>query len=92
MWKVLSQKRKISKFTELWHACAIVHRSWQFLNLSDPEVKNLHEFHPNPEEEDLDLPLFDWLAVASATNDFAFTNKIGEGGFGPVYRVIFLYI
>ncbi|XP_017978702.1 PREDICTED: G-type lectin S-receptor-like serine/threonine-protein kinase At4g27290 isoform X1 [Theobroma cacao] len=50
------------------------------------EMNNTHEFHPNPEEEDLDLPLFDWLTVASATNDFAFTNKIGEGGFGPVYR------
>ncbi|KAK6264844.1 hypothetical protein SCA6_020278 [Theobroma cacao] len=50
------------------------------------EMNNPHEFHPNPEEEDLDLPLFDWLTVASATNDFAFTNKIGEGGFGPVYR------
>lgn len=55
-------------------------------------MNNTHEFHPNPEEEDLDLPLFDWLTVASATNDFAFTNKIGEGGFGPVYRVIFLHM
>ncbi|XP_022716023.1 G-type lectin S-receptor-like serine/threonine-protein kinase At4g27290 isoform X2 [Durio zibethinus] len=50
------------------------------------EENNLHELHPNSAEEDLDLPLFDRLTVASATNDFAFTNKIGEGGFGAVYR------
>ena len=47
-----------------------VHINRQFLNLTAQEVNNLHEFHPNPEEEDLDLPLFDWLTVASATNDF----------------------
>ncbi|XVE87894.1 hypothetical protein DITRI_Ditri19aG0025300 [Diplodiscus trichospermus] len=50
------------------------------------EVNNQHEFHPNPEEDDLDLPLFDWLTISSATDDFAFTKKIGEGGFGAVYR------
>ncbi|XVE87893.1 hypothetical protein DITRI_Ditri19aG0025200 [Diplodiscus trichospermus] len=49
------------------------------------QANNQHGIHPNPEEEDLDLPLFDWLTVSSATNDFAFTKKIDEGGFGPVY-------
>lgn len=40
------------------------------------------------EEEDLQLPLFDTYTIATATNNFSFTNKIGEGGFGPVYKVI----
>ncbi|XP_061349733.1 G-type lectin S-receptor-like serine/threonine-protein kinase At4g27290 [Gastrolobium bilobum] len=35
---------------------------------------------------DLDLPLFDLPTVAAATNDFSMNKKIGEGGFGPVYR------
>ncbi|KAL3531641.1 hypothetical protein ACH5RR_005162 [Cinchona calisaya] len=26
------------------------------------------------------------VTVSNATNDFSFTNKIGEGGFGPVYK------
>ncbi|CAI9087671.1 OLC1v1021806C2 [Oldenlandia corymbosa var. corymbosa] len=37
-------------------------------------------------DEDIDLPLFDLLTISNATNDFAYANKIGEGGFGPVYK------
>ncbi|XP_061358758.1 G-type lectin S-receptor-like serine/threonine-protein kinase At4g27290 [Gastrolobium bilobum] len=37
-------------------------------------------------EDDLDLPLLDLSAIASATNNFSMNNKIGEGGFGPVYK------
>ncbi|KDP38983.1 hypothetical protein JCGZ_00740 [Jatropha curcas] len=39
----------------------------------------------NNKNEDLELPLFDLGTIASATNNFSFTNKIGKGGFGPVY-------
>ena len=39
-------------------------------------------------DEDLDLPLVDLSTIAVATNDFSMENKIGEGGFGPIYRVI----
>lgn len=27
--------------------------------------------------------------IKAATDNFAYDNKIGEGGFGPVYKVIF---
>ncbi|KAK9940152.1 hypothetical protein M0R45_016826 [Rubus argutus] len=37
-------------------------------------------------EEDLELPLFDYGIIATATNNFSCTNKLGEGGFGPVYK------
>ena len=37
--------------------------------------------------EDLELPLFDLATIASATNNFSSTYKLGEGGFGPVYKV-----
>ncbi|KAG8055161.1 hypothetical protein GUJ93_ZPchr0001g29590 [Zizania palustris] len=36
-------------------------------------------------EEDLDLPLFDIGVIFDATDQFSANNKIGEGGFGPVY-------
>ena len=35
----------------------------------------------------LDLPLFDLGTVADATGSFSIENKLGEGGFGPVYKV-----
>ncbi|KAJ4843020.1 hypothetical protein Tsubulata_005406 [Turnera subulata] len=37
-------------------------------------------------EDDLELPLFDLATLASATNNFSNTNKLGQGGFGPVYK------
>ncbi|XP_015897172.4 G-type lectin S-receptor-like serine/threonine-protein kinase At4g27290 isoform X1 [Ziziphus jujuba] len=38
------------------------------------------------QNEDLELPFFDLSTVAAATENFSLENKIGEGGFGPVYR------
>ncbi|KAL6283761.1 hypothetical protein ACE6H2_014690 [Prunus campanulata] len=37
-------------------------------------------------KEDWELPLFDFKTIATATNNFSHTNKLGEGGFGPVYK------
>ncbi|XP_052201111.1 G-type lectin S-receptor-like serine/threonine-protein kinase At4g27290 isoform X3 [Diospyros lotus] len=37
-------------------------------------------------EENLDMPLFNLSTVSMATDNFSFENKIGEGGFGPVYK------
>ncbi|XP_077220341.1 receptor-like serine/threonine-protein kinase SD1-8 [Tasmannia lanceolata] len=37
-------------------------------------------------KEDVELPFFDFGEVARATDNFLDANKIGEGGFGPVYR------
>ena len=35
-----------------------------------------------------ELPLFNLEKLASATNNFHLSNKLGQGGFGPVYRVM----
>ncbi|KAK9155996.1 hypothetical protein Sjap_003476 [Stephania japonica] len=40
----------------------------------------------NTDDDDLDLPLYDWITIAAATGNFSSTNKIGEGGFGSVYK------
>lgn len=37
---------------------------------------------------DPELPLFDLGTVVAATDNFSSENKIGEGGFGPVYKVM----
>ena len=31
--------------------------------------------------------LFDLVVIINATNNFSNDNKLGEGGFGPVYKV-----
>ncbi|KAH7833417.1 hypothetical protein Vadar_006170 [Vaccinium darrowii] len=43
------------------------------------------------EEENVELPIFDMVTIARATNHFSEKHKIGEGGFGSVYKVIFLF-
>lgn len=40
------------------------------------------------EREDLELPLFDFKIIANATGNFSPKNKLGEGGFGPVYKEV----
>lgn len=39
------------------------------------------------EGKDLELPLVEFEEIAKATNNFSLDNKLGEGGFGPVYKV-----
>lgn len=34
-----------------------------------------------------ELPLFEYQMLAAATENFSITNKLGEGGFGSVYKV-----
>ena len=43
------------------------------------------------ENDEVEMPLFDFTEIEVATNNFSFHNKIGEGGFGPVYKVFFPY-
>ncbi|CAL8139769.1 unnamed protein product [Prunus armeniaca] len=35
---------------------------------------------------DTELPLFDLWSILAATDNFSEANKLGEGGFGPVYK------
>ena len=45
----------------------------------------------NLRKGNLDLPLFDLYTLAGATMDFSDDSKLGEGGFGPVYKVLMIY-
>ena len=35
-----------------------------------------------------DFTFFNYSQVLDATNDFSVENKLGQGGFGPVYKVV----
>ena len=39
------------------------------------------------QNEDLELPFYSLATIAIATNKFSSKNKLGEGGFGLVYKV-----
>ncbi|KAL0015136.1 hypothetical protein SO802_002205 [Lithocarpus litseifolius] len=38
------------------------------------------------QRKDLELPFFDQATIEKATDNFSSNNKLGEGGFGPVYK------
>ena len=39
------------------------------------------------QNEDLELPFYSLATIAIATNKFSSNTKLGEGGFGLVYKV-----
>ncbi|WOG86156.1 hypothetical protein DCAR_0205357 [Daucus carota subsp. sativus] len=52
--------------------------AFTFNSVGDPNNKD--------KDEELDLPLFDFPVIANATNHFSEKSKLGEGGFGSVYK------
>ncbi|XP_017255576.1 receptor-like serine/threonine-protein kinase SD1-8 [Daucus carota subsp. sativus] len=38
------------------------------------------------EKKDFNLPQFSFSSICAATDNFSSANKLGEGGFGPVYK------
>jgi serine/threonine protein kinase len=40
------------------------------------------------DEKDIDVPLVDLESILAATDNCSDANKLGEGGYGPVYKVI----
>lgn len=43
-------------------------------------------------EDPVELPLIEFELIAAATNNFKLDNKLGEGGFGPVFKVTTLFL
>ncbi|KAL2476169.1 G-type lectin S-receptor-like serine/threonine-protein kinase [Abeliophyllum distichum] len=44
------------------------------------------DHHDESHNESIDLPLLDLYTITKATDNFSINNKLGEGGFGPVYK------
>ena len=55
-------------------------------------LTKIGETYPNNEKERMignlkELPLFDFEKIATTTGNFHLDNKLGQGGFGLVYKV-----
>ncbi|MBA0759224.1 hypothetical protein Gotri_022141, partial [Gossypium trilobum] len=50
------------------------------------EDNNLNDEEDKDENEDMDVAVFEFGTIAQATDSFSFMNKLGQGGFGPVYK------
>ncbi|KAK2639016.1 hypothetical protein Ddye_026811 [Dipteronia dyeriana] len=53
------------------------------------KMDNSRDINDNNEESktnDMELLIYDLNTIANATDNFADKNKLGEGGFGPVYK------
>lgn len=50
-------------------------------------MAHVEGLHKESHIEDLELPSFHLSIISRATNNFSLNNKLGEGGYGPVYKV-----
>ncbi|RZC16510.1 G-type lectin S-receptor-like serine/threonine-protein kinase isoform C, partial [Glycine soja] len=70
----------------VWATSSFIKR----MNLGKPEIikKLIHWKHMKETEENDIQTIFDFSTIDIATNHFSDRNKLGEGGFGPVYKGI----
>nr|POF15406.1 receptor-like protein kinase feronia [Quercus suber] len=58
--------------------------SFDFNNRSTQQGLVLKKEAEKGRNKEMELPLFSFSSVSAATNNFTASNKLGEGGFGPV--------
>ncbi|CAI9087670.1 OLC1v1021803C1 [Oldenlandia corymbosa var. corymbosa] len=58
----------------------------QDLLLKAPVTLSKREYSGESTTEEFELPLFDFSTIALATDNFSQANKLGQGGFGSVYK------
>ncbi|CAJ1958721.1 unnamed protein product [Sphenostylis stenocarpa] len=82
----------VSVLVALVLLCCSIYYFWR-KNLSNKDglvsVKSPASFHGNVQREEAlnaDLPTIPLIWIQQSTNNFSAISKLGEGGFGPVYK------
>lgn len=52
------------------------------------QLRRFYNYIRTDKKMNTELHHFTFQSISSATNNFSSTNKLGEGGFGAVYKVI----
>ncbi|KAK8675360.1 hypothetical protein V6N13_033429 [Hibiscus sabdariffa] len=80
-----------------WHGDLLDARAYTRRSRKGKNIINFTTFEDSLGEKDNDestgngdLPYFDLSTIAAATNNFSSDNKLGQGGFGLVYKVAFI--
>ncbi|KAH7546560.1 hypothetical protein FEM48_Zijuj01G0213700 [Ziziphus jujuba var. spinosa] len=81
-----SELAVVSIVSGLLLAAYYIRRNWK-MSKEIMDIYGATGQNNNGREEDLELPLSKLSTIASAINNFSFNNKLGQGGFGPEYRV-----
>ncbi|KAI3748626.1 hypothetical protein L6452_11855 [Arctium lappa] len=62
-------------------------KKWSCVQRKGNLVRSLCEdYTDGGQNKDAELPFFTFSEISKLTNNFSINNKLGEGGFGPVYK------
>ncbi|KAJ6843645.1 receptor-like serine/threonine-protein kinase SD1-8 [Iris pallida] len=69
----------------------VIRRYWSGRKRRRRELQYANSFRNEQSDEGanyFDLPIMDFATIEAATENFSSTNKLGQGGYGPVYKGI----
>lgn len=59
---------------------------------SETNISDDYDGRKFEENSNIKLTFFSLETIVAATSNFSIDNKLGQGGFGPVYKVYFDHI